>query len=850
MSPGTLHRIPLLAPVLLMVLGACSDDRLSDLSADGRRIMFDVAAESMATAATRTEHTPSVTPLKGGERELYLVARVSEGIDTGTRGPSTRGIPLDSSTIGSFGVYARRADEDADALPDYMRNVEVTRADAWTPAEEYLWPGDASLCFTAYSPYRAAGESEGITSLPSDGAPGAIGYVTPADVASQEDLMYATPAEASASPCALTFNHALTAIRFAAGSELTPCTVKSVTISGAASSGTRDIRTGAWSDLASPSSFSVAPGVSLTAADGSEYVAPGADITSASEAFLLIPQSPGEDAEVTVTVDFDGTETTLTASLGGQTWEAGHTVTYRISANPASDSLTLDVTGTFDSPYTGTALPFEIKSHYTAADGTESPVSWTAEFVDADGNATSTPAWIASMPVQGEGDLSGTIATQLNDIIFLAMSDPTAKLQAAADINSTSGRTPYNLSSSTGDATVENTANTYIISAPGSYSLPLVYGNAIENSAPNTKAYTSTSHNRYALKTFVNHLNQGITDPYIYNNSGCTPAGAELIWEDELNLIRDVALSADGHTLTFDVPHNTIRQGNAIVAVTDADGNVMWSWQLWITDFNPSEGLLTVKGTSTEIRVWPENVGYVSEGDRVRFPEASVRVRFTQTGVPDGMTPLSRTITLTQSGTEIDTPECNTFYQWGRKDPMMSAVKQWYDASHQEITTLPDAYITQTLTDDTLLPQWWIRNPQTMMLAAHDTRYSYTNLWDANLSSTSTVKTVYDPCPAGAKVPQADEYKNLQTAYTMTAGPGRTFLVTPSQGGDTLTFHTLGYRTGSSGRWSGAGTVADIWLCTAMTTRLNAACIVVNSSRFASQTNPPYHAFSIRPMAE
>ena len=45
----------------------------------------------------------------------------------------------------------------------------------------------------------------------------------------------------------------------------------------------------------------------------------------------------------------------------------------------------------------------------------------------------------------------------------------------------------YNLSNSTGAATIENTANCYVISAPGTYRIPLVYGNAIKNQAANTR---------------------------------------------------------------------------------------------------------------------------------------------------------------------------------------------------------------------------------------------------------------------------------------------------------------------------------------------------------------------------
>ena len=59
-----------------------------------------------------------------------------------------------------------------------------------------------------------------------------------------------------------------------------------------------------------------------------------------------------------------------------------------------------------------------------------------------------------------------------------------------------------------------NTANCYVVTHPGYYKLPLVYGNAIKNGAPNAIAYGEGT----GSTTFVNHLDLQIKDPYIYNN--------------------------------------------------------------------------------------------------------------------------------------------------------------------------------------------------------------------------------------------------------------------------------------------------------------------------------------------
>lgn len=69
---------------------------------------------------------------------------------------------------------------------------------------------------------------------------------------------------------------------------------------------------------------------------------------------------------------------------------------------------------------------------------------------------------------------------------------------------------PYNLANQTnGGSTDENTANCYVVNAPGYYSFPLVYGNAIKNGTANTSAYISTAPPASdILSNFINHTRQ------------------------------------------------------------------------------------------------------------------------------------------------------------------------------------------------------------------------------------------------------------------------------------------------------------------------------------------------------
>lgn len=481
------------------------------------------------------------------------------------------------------------------------------------------------------------------------------------------------------------------------------------------------------------------------------------------------------------------------------------------------------------------------------------------EFIKGDdnGNVIDRPQWIVDFPTSGKGDTHCSATTVLQDPDFLQLSPESKILQNAAYINSTSGHTPYNLASASGDATVENTANCYVINAPGKYSIPLVYGNAIKNGAANTAAYASTSHNRYALKTFVNHLNKGITDPYIYNNSGCTPDSAQLLWEAELNLVQNVALSSDKRSITFDVPHSTIRQGNAVVAVLDDKGAVMWSWHIWVTDYVAGSGTVDVSLSGKSYGIYPRCLGQVNGGDITDFHERSVKVRFTQANVPDGMTPLQKTLTFTQNGITITKSDRYTYYQWGRKDPIVPEAQEWYDASHKEISTLTQMQIETQVPAGMSLEQYWTLDPQAFWTAAHNYRFTYTNLWNTNLSTSSPQKTVYDPSPVGSMMPMRTVYRELVTEGSITfdgagtSGGKSGFYITLFDG--QLWFPPLGYRSGSSGITTNSGTLGEYW-CSEAVGSTDGAALVLSGSGSAATMNIEQesrtHAFGVRPMLE
>ena len=74
------------------------------------------------------------------------------------------------------------------------------------------------------------------------------------------------------------------------------------------------------------------------------------------------------------------------------------------------------------------------------------------------------------------------------------------------------------------------------------------------------------------------------------------PLGAELIWQDTQSLINEVTLNADAENpdrSTITVKTNAGNGGNAHVCAT-MGGDKVWSWHIWVTDFDPEENTNSV----------------------------------------------------------------------------------------------------------------------------------------------------------------------------------------------------------------------------------------------------------------
>lgn len=784
----------------VLVLAACTKDTTRELPAAGPALRFDVgmsgswtpgvSAPSAAPASERPDTLakprPEVYALRGPAPAdtLFLHASVTDGIesDAKTGRPQTRATPVGTETFyDSFGAlaYVYTGAWSEALTPDYMYDVEITEASGWT-ATDYNWPGRGKkIRFFAYAPYGAEGAVLSARQTP--GAP-TITYTVPAAVADQKDLVVATPAEmdgASApdKTAALTFRHALTAVRFAVGDDMMAGRITKVTLKNVYGKAVYDMGTELWSGFASSAGFTQTLSKEV---DGT----PDEEITPAEATFMMIPQTlpAGAAIEVIYTDELTGTQRTLTASIAQSVWSQGQTVTYRISTTSISVVPTFTVTAPDNFTYAGGTNVYKVDSRGVVTrpgDPEKSmPMPWTAEFVEDDGaggyRVVARPEWISGFTASGDGnDTASPQSFDATVAVQEGVEESTPHNEILQEAEPMSGT--YDLSTKGGTSAM-NTANCYVINAPGKYSLPLVYGNAIKNGSTNASAYTSSASGSYVLKNFVNHTGNAITDPYIYNNANCTPDNATLVWQDRPELVTNVALSSDKHSLVFEVPKASIAQGNAVVAVRNASNQILWSWHIWVTDYVP--GLeptveMTYDPAKTQrdkVVTNYQNVKYTFMGvpaigwcdaTSASYAGRSVKVRFSQ-----AKTGAEQIIEITQTPCSISTGGNAPFYQWGRKDPMLPSTGS---GNTDKLHYYTDENLKFNAGGKGKIPiQTAIMNPQVLYNDGGSSitdwcSISYYNLWSANNIETTcndnkVVKTIYDPSPVGYCLPASNAF--------------------------------------------------------------------------------------------
>ena len=493
----------------------------------------------------------------------------------------------------------------------------------------------------------------------------------------------------------------------------------------------------------------------------------GEVLTTDAQTFMMVPQTLPDDAQLEVVfTDNSSVDHTLTADIKDTSWPIGKTVTYKISSSSINWTYVLTVSQPDDFTYTGGTKSYNVTSYRQNTKGVKEAAQWTTRYSTDNGASwtAAQPDWLTAFTASGAGGVTpqsynATVSAQTG-----TSSNPhTIALQNAPARGSENS--PYNLANQTnGGTTNENTANCYVVSASGYYSFPLVYGNAIKDGATNTSAYTATKSGSYILSVFINHTGNEITKPYIESNSGCTPSSTELIWQDALNLVNDIKYNPgdNGDTISFHVDQATICQGNAVIALKDNVGTVLWSWHIWVTDEDIKNTIAVINHQNVTYNLMSVNFGWC-DGSTTSYAERSCKVKFTAGKA-------SQIITLKQASLSISIGGNHPYYQWGRKDLFLptnglnNVNKTWYDKNGNASTTNPAA---ENLSTGITCIKNYILKPN-VLHSQYSGDNTYYNLWSAdNIVTTANdngvVKTIYDPSPVGFKLPASNAFTGFTT---------------------------------------------------------------------------------------
>lgn len=258
------------------------------------------------------------------------------------------------------------------------------------------------------------------------------------------------------------------------------------------------------------------------------------------------------------------------------------------------------------------------------------------------------------------------------------------------------------------DLSAEETANCYIISSSGDYKFKAtVRGNGAATLAGVSKTISASEIASANL---------------LWASYGTTtaPAEAEMLYGVRYE---------DGYVY-FRVPE-TFHEGNAVIAIKNSSGTILWSWHLWFTVTD----LASLAQTYNSGAVFMDrNLG-----------------------------------ALTRTHSNSNTFDYGLMYQWGRKDPFQNSVFPGFTSGYVSSSDWATCYIPATL--GTAESRAVVSNPTVASMVAYPTTFSNGSYFNSSLDRDNWAsditedlwqesKTIFDPCPSGWKVPDKSAWND------------------------------------------------------------------------------------------
>ena len=896
----------LLASGAALTAVSCADDDLDNGGTDGKGALVrfsvnDVQEGAISRGAlTRGAITPNLgnSDLAGGKLtahsnrniDVCLIETTVEGVNPVKADAHTRAEIIKTSTLGDFSASGIRGTAASGILttPEWFHAKKTkSNGELYSPIR-WSFAQPKARFFAVYPNVESYSMMTINNTDATSGSP-SVDFEVNSDVTKQVDLMTACTGDVEYTTqfqhptTNLDFRHALTGIRFAVGQnlswnktidkvELRNAVMKSKYVLSKQFNGTG----AAWDHSSDTRGNATLSGVSVSTSANPNVTIMGN--TGDNYTFYMIPQQL--TGYVTAYVHCtDGTE--ITVPLKGE-WKAGTTRTYKLSQTTSTWTYTLTPTDpsraanydeTQSQAYGITSYREDPATHQQQA------VAWKVVGYDADGDGTFSmsekPAWLTSLSkTEGNG---GTAADQGTATLTKDVTDFLAKrnkeLKEATALGSAS--VPYDLSlhNVQGATIARSTANSYVISAPGHYRIPLVYGNAIENGNNNPSSYQTSNTGYYILSHFQDHAGHAIDNPWIEKTHGGANAsvdGAEVVWADAADLVHSPSITHVGGEgfLDFEVTAADIQSGNAVVAVTKGSGaskTVLWSWHLW---FAPKDALDKIKVTNHQNKDYyftKEALGWkpIQWRSSTYTSARTVKVKVVQT-IKNGGVAQETVINITQNPGSVK-QGATTLYQFGRKDAFPGV-----DASD----LAANSHFTQNAGDNMTIMNN-IQNPDKFYIYGSSmyTNYGYYNLWSADNTVTGgnntgndnpVVKTVYDPCPVGFKMPANNAFTGF-TANGLNNGTinvdgttdGQTFqnnfghnFWTSSSKTATINFPASGLRNDSDGSLINVGDGGYYWSAVPYSERSGSYLEFNSGDVYSRYYGNRTYGFAARPVAE
>lgn len=870
--------------ILFMVLSleSCNDD-LSYNTLSNRKVTFNITTQDEWTnVSSRSNGKEShdfnylmdvyEAECKSASSQIYiheLCSTWNEKREDLNYGLMSRGTPIGRVSDISFAYITGYTDEieDGNSCPDYMLNEEVEIKNSTFESDRY-WPCDKTVSFYAFASNSKIVSPQSLlntsTSVPK------LSYTVPTSPNDQLDLMIAWNKRLSNSSndgnVDLCFKHALTSVTFKLGKEfigghITGLEIKNIYSAGTLSFDIEQVNScpsqvytkeNPWGgenpwDIDSESRKDYSVYIKSTDSDGISHDKGDETVINSNElTLMMLPQTFTSNDEAVVTVNFTDKFTesqgyfhVLTFKIKGK-WEAGKSIVYELSTNPdfIKPELTVRLNGVESSdwsfPYTGCPnVDYDVVSvaRIKKLGNTQVetvPLPWLLCDSYSVENIEECLKEYDKNPILNIGEWFKY--NNNNRIIEILEEKPdngtiNHTFQQAKDytINLASNLKHSSNIISGDNIDGFNTANCYIVNAPGKYCLPLIYGNAIKNGYINQDAYVHPA-NVFcdeSISKFHDHLDEEIKTPYIKSQTNCNDPDARLVWQDVNGLIENIKI--EGDYLFFEVSSEKIAQGNAIVAVTDSSGIIMWSWHIWVTDYilGQDDVSVTTKDAIDKnmhnFTFMGQNIGWC-DGIPLVYPNRTENLCFvqyiTESDKHQIIEETIKPIKINKEGGDKGMTGNCVFYQWGRKDPMPGG--NYNNGVATDKKTYPIGSFTQIdITNMTVGKA--IQNPNAFIIGYNGSwidgigQNHCRNSWDSGLNIiddddcdfkyySDVIKTIYDPSPAGYKLPPPCAFNFYEKDHALKWDNESKEIIVKGISGN-LKFPITGYRNRQNGKF-------------------------------------------------